>query len=110
MIVMQITRVRLHPDAGAWLTANEYREADEWLTQWTPRANFKAAAADTRQRAFHLLREDLRKNLQPERHWSNVKSHHFQFMVSEQEAEDGRFWMPSGITSGTWHDIPKDYP
>lgn len=105
-VVMQIAKIILRDDAAGELSFNAYTSAKEWLTQWTPRANFKAVYAETINEALEILRADLKENLVPK--WMRgVSPHNFLFEVSCQEIEDNRFWMPSVCVWCKYHEIPK---
>lgn len=106
MNIMQIITFRLHPDVANTLNHAAFTEATTWLKQWTPRANIKAVVSGSRKESLSVLRKDLSTSLVP---WfldiKGVKPEHFQFEVSEQEVDDGRFWMPSSLVWCHWHDV-----
>lgn len=93
MHIAQIVSVKLRVSAADTLPHSAYLRIEEWLTQWTPRRNFKTVLADSREQAIERCRQQLRKQLVPS--WAahlGVKPEHFTFQVSDQEVVDGEFW------------------
>jgi hypothetical protein len=109
MNIMQIVNIQLTEKAKQQLSHASYVQASEWLTQWTPRGNFKAVVSESRAESLAMLTKDLQENLAPSwmREERGVQPHHFEFEVSEQDVEDGRFWMPSIVVWCQWHKIPE---
>jgi hypothetical protein len=105
--VMQITQVRLRPDAGDILTANAHNEVLNWLAQWTPQRTFMAVVTTSEEESLAILRQDLRDKLVPAWLSGKVQPHMFVFQVSSQTTENGRFWMPSELVWGVDHKIPE---
>lgn len=94
MIVIQVTRVNLVPEAEDQLSKRAYDRAVDWMSHWTPRANFKAILAESRDEGVELCRKQLQKELVPGWMTSEhgVSPKHFMFQVSYDEVTDGQFW------------------
>ena len=106
MNIMQIATIRMHPDAGRVLTHEAFTEVGEWLKQWTPRANYMAVVSGSPEESLGILRKDLSATLVPKfLDILGVRPEHFQFEVSDQDVDDGRFWMPSSVIWCHWHDV-----
>lgn len=109
MNIMQIHNVRLRSVAGDLLTANAHARTVEWLSLWTAEAKFKAVVSESREESLKTLRADLMDNLVPP--WlsfgSKVTPDLFEFEVSDQDALNGRFWMPSVIVWCKWHKVKE---
>ena len=104
MHIAQIVKVRLKVSACDHLSYSAYTRVQEWLTQWTPVANFKAVIAEDR----HLAIEACRIQMHKEEAWIRsdlirlgVRSQHFYFNVSDQEVVNNQFWMSTGVVCGT---------
>ena len=107
MIIAQIKTIRLTHKASYQLSNAAYNRAREWLSHWTPQAQFMAVMAPDRVEALKMLREDLAGSLVPGwlMHESGVKLEHFEFEISEQEVQENRFWMPSGTVLCKWFRV-----
>ena len=104
MYVTQIVTIRLCGAAADKLPHRLYLSTQEWLTQWTPRANFKAVITDTQAEGVEKCRGMLRENLVPS--WLDVPPHLFEFELSSQKVdEDMGFWMPSVAVWAHWHPV-----
>lgn len=104
MYVTQIVAVRLQARAADVLSHRTFVRASEWLTQWTPRGNFKAVLTDTSAQGVEHCRNLFRKKLVPS--WLDVSPDLFEFEVSTQELDEDRFfWMPSSLVRGCWHKV-----
>jgi hypothetical protein len=110
MNVMQVVNIRLTDRAGDELSNNAYTRAKEWLSHWTPRANFQAVIGENREASLEMVRRYLHQELVPTwlRAESKVFPHHFEFEVSSQNVEDFRFWMSSQVVWCKWHQIPEE--
>lgn len=76
------------------------RNATEWLTQWTPRGNFKMSIASTfeeaKQKLFEMEIKPLFKTVSANR-MMGYKAEDFYFMISHNEFKIGcNFWPPNG--------------
>lgn len=111
MHVMQVVSIRLKPGMENVLTKAAHDRVTEWLTQWTPRANFMAVLGDSSEQCLSMIREDLMTDLVPS--WmvseSKIKPGMFQFEVSDQKLRNNRFWMPSGVVWCHWHDVEVNH-
>ena len=108
--VMQVAYVRIKPGMeNVWSKAT-YDRVEEWLKHWTCRANFKAYISPDKESALEDCRRILKRDLVPS--WlkseSGVRPWHFEFEVSEQEADDNEFWMSSQVVWCHWHPIPEE--
>lgn len=104
MHIMQIKHVRLHPKAENEITKKQYNSIESWLKQWNPQAAIEAVIGENEAECLKVLRNDL-DNLIRYRYTSDSMSHLFQFQVSDQVVKGGRFWMPSSLIWGQWHDL-----
>lgn len=97
MIVMQIVSVQLKPRMNRKLSHFDFGRVENWLRQWTCRANFKAVIEPTQEEALEHCRQMLREQLVPS--WlaseSKITPGMFTFRVADQEAKDNEFWMSS---------------
>lgn len=108
MNIMQVTTVRLRGRAGDVLSANTHKRVTEWLTQWTPRGNFKVAVKPTKKDSLAAIKNMLRKELVPGWLAALHADLHlmFEFEVSEQDTDEaGFFWGNSCVVWSCWHNL-----
>lgn len=109
MIIMQIVKVSLVEGADRVLSAYDYGRVKEyWDSNTSWERSIEAVVCDTREEGLRVLAKDLARVVEARWARSSIKPEHFQFGVSYQEVEDGRFWMPSGVMWSRWHKV-KDY-
>lgn len=109
MHIAQVVNVSLVGSASGQLSYDAYNATKQWLTQWTPQANFKAVIASDLVECIRVIADDLRTTLVP--HYLaryGVKPEHFKFNVSEQSVVDGRFWMSTQVVRGTDYYLRGD--
>lgn len=102
--IMQIVNVRLTAEAANKLSHRAYGKAENWLNGWTPKGNFKAVLGTSRDDALDKCRKMLAETLVPT--WMDtVHPSHFEFEVSDQEIENGMFWLSSNVVWCRWHKV-----
>lgn len=108
--VVQIANIRLRPDAADVLSKRGFDEVSAWLSQWTPRNNFKAVIKPTRQEGIDHLKSVLHQTLVPS--WlaweTGVTPGMFEFEVCAEEVQGDEFWACPGVVWCHWHSIEGD--
>lgn len=111
MQIVQVTRIALKGNAKSLISAEAYDEVKSWLPQWTPVNNYKAVIADTLQEGVARYQKELSEKLVP---WflsnKGVLPEHFEFTVTYQEIEDGRFWHQPSTELLTRFPVPAKEP
>ncbi len=105
MIVMQVKGVRLKKTAGDTLSHKAYQSAVGWLERVNWQSALEAVIAGSERECEEMLKEDLAKIISYAFMGETVKPEHFEFEVSSQEVNNGRFWMPSCTVWCNWISV-----
>lgn len=101
-----IVEVRLRSSAAHTLSHAAHTRTTEWLSQWTPRNNFKAVLTDSFEKALDELRSDIKAHLVPS--WLTslgVTPAMFEFRVADREILNNRFWPENLGPRGSWFNV-----
>lgn len=106
MIVAQAVTIKLKDSAARTLSHESYVRTQDWMKNWTPRNNFKAVIADTREEAVKALQAKLQVELVPSwlRKESGVMPDQFEFQIAYEEVKEDGFWPSLPFT------LVKDFP
>lgn len=107
--IAYIAEVRLNSRASRRLSHGAYQRTATWLTQWTPKANFKAVIADTSEGCVAILKREpvVTEWLANE---SGVRNSDFEFEINRGDVIDGRLWVDPCLRVYVTHnfdDLPS---
>lgn len=90
MVIAKITDMRMSWKAEDVMTARQYREANEWLSQLNCEHHIKKVVSSNYGEALTLLRKQVLDEL----HSRKYPAEGFEIKVVYSKVEDGCYWEP----------------
>ena len=102
MFIMLVEEVRLKSTAGNVIPHNSYLFTLEWLSTYNWPSAMEAVIAVSKEVCEEMLRADLSRIISYSPLSDAVLPKYFEFKVSAQEVNNGRFWSTSGAIHNKW--------
>ena len=104
-VFMQVAQIRLTFTASERIGESKTKEVQDWLNQWTCKNNFKTIIGVNKWDCLQKLKNDISEVVPHFSFTPEVKSSDFEFQVSLQPIENGRFWTNSSSVWSEWYAV-----